>query len=287
MMRYSTISKKAEIRNWCIVYIIMGLLVAFCLLPLIYMVNMAFKPLHELFIFPPQFFVRSPTLKNFSDLLLAVSSSSVSYLRYLFNSLFVSGITVFVTAIMASLGGYSVVKMKPPGGGVIFKIVIAALMFPTQVTTIPRYLVIVKLGLVNNYLSLILPIAASAYYFFLMKQFIEQFPDSLLEAARIDGCGEFKIFRSIVMPALAPAWATLMVFSFVASWNDYFSPLIYISDDAMKTLPLALNTISGTGFGRAGATAASAMLMTVPVIIVFMFTQKKIMETMVYSGIKG
>lgn len=194
---------------------------------------------------------------------------------------------MLLAAVISSIGGYSVVKMKPPGGKIIFKIVIAAMMFPAQVTTIPRYLVIVNLGLVNNYLSLILPIASSAYYFFLMKQFIEQFPDTLLEAARIDGCGEFRIFRSIVMPSLAPAWATLMVFSFVSSWNDYFSPLIYISDDAMKTLPLALNTISGTGFGRAGATAASAMLMTIPVIIVFMFTQKKIMQTMVYSGIKG
>ncbi len=279
--------KMKSYRNWFFVYILIAVLVAFCLLPIVYMINTAFKPLYELYIFPPEFFVKNPTLQNFSDLLLAVSSTSVSYLRYIFNSLVVSCITVFVTATISSMGGYAVVKLKPPGGKVFFKIVIAALMFPAQVTTIPRYLIIVNLGLVNNYLALILPVASSAYYFFLMKQFIDQFPDTLIEAARIDGCGEFKTFLKIVMPSLAPAWATLMVFSFVASWNDYFSALIYINDDVMKTLPLAINTISGSGFGRAGAVSASAMIMTLPIVIVFIFSQRKIMQTMVYSGIKG
>ena len=282
-----TMERAKSIRNWIFVYILIGLLVAFCLLPIIYMINTAFKPLYELYIFPPRFFVRNPTLQNFSDLLLAVSSTSVSYLRYVFNSLLVSVITVFVTAAISSMGGYAVVKLKPPGGKFFFKLVIAALMFPSQVTTIPRYLIVVNLGLVNNYLALILPIASSAYYFFLMKQFIGQFPDTLIEAARIDGCGEFKTFMRIVMPSLAPAWATLMVFSFVTSWNDYFSALIYINDDVMKTLPLAINTIQGSGFGRAGATSASAMIMTLPIVIVFIFSQRKIMQTMVYSGIKG
>jgi len=279
--------RRIALQNWTLVYIIMFALLCFCMLPIIYVINTAFKPLHELFIFPPEFFVKNPTTKNFSDLLLAISNSSVSYLRYVFNSLFVSLCTVVLSALIASLGGYSVVKMNVPYGKFFFNLVVAALMFPGTVTTIPRYLVIEGAGLINNYLALILPLAGSAYYFFLMKQFIEQFPDTLLEAARIDGAGEFKIFFRIVMPSLVPALATLMVFSFVASWNDYFSALIYIEDEAMKTLPLALNTISGSGLGRAGAVAASALITMIPIVIIFALSQRKIMQTMVYSGIKG
>lgn len=129
-----------------------------------------------------------------------------------------------------------------------------------------------------------------AYNIFLMKQFIEQYPDELLEAARIDGAGEFRIFMKLVMPALKPAWSTLIVFSFVNNWNDYFSPLIYITSQAMKTLPLALQTISGgaagMSVGRAGAVAAATFVMTVPTVIIFTVMQGKVMETMVYSGIK-
>lgn len=274
---------------WTAVYIIMILVVCFTMLPLVYLVSTAFKPLSELFVFPPQFFVRNPTLKNFSDLLLSMSSSAVPFSRYVFNSIFVTVITVIGTIFVSTLGAYGMVKHNPPGSKLWFQIILAALMISPYVTQIPRYLIINELGLINSYMALIIPSIATAYNFFLVKQFVEQIPNALIEAARIDGCGEMRIYWQVIMPLLTPAWSTLMVFSFVSSWNDYFSPLIYLNDQAMKTLPLALNTISGGSatIGRAGAVAAATLLMTLPTVVLFMLSQKKVMQTMVHSGIKG
>jgi len=274
---------------WAAVYILMTLVVCFTMLPLVYLVSTAFKPLSELFVFPPQFFVRNPTLKNFSDLLLSMSSSAVPFSRYVFNSALVTAATVVGTIFVSTLGAYGMVKHNPPGSKLWFQIILAALMISPYVTQIPRYLIINSVGLINSYWALIIPSIATAYNFFLVKQFVEQIPNTLIEAARIDGCGEMRIYGQIIMPLLTPAWSTLMVFSFVNSWNDYFSPLIYLNDQALKTLPLALNTISGGSatIGRAGAVAAATLLMTLPTVILFMISQKRVMQTMVHSGIKG
>jgi len=274
-----------------ILYSIMLILVAFTSLPLVFLVNTAFKPMEELFLFPPRFFVMRPVLTNFSDLVLAVSSAAVPFTRFFFNSFFVTISIVFTTVFVSSLGAYSLVKFRPPGGTAIFSIVIMALMFSPHVTRIPTYMVVNGLNLINTYWALILPNIAVAYNIFLMKQFMEQYPNELIEAARIDGAREFKIFWSLVMPAMAPAWSTLIVFSFVANWNDFFSPLIYVTSQAMRTLPLALQVIAGgpagMTVGRAGAVAAATFLMTVPTVLIFTIMQGKVMETMVHSGIKG
>jgi ABC-type glycerol-3-phosphate transport system permease component len=286
-----SINKPRLSTGWLFLYLFMGFLVAFCALPLIFVVSTAFKPLDELFLFPPTYFVRKPTLDNFTNLVISLGSSIVPFSRYVFNSLAVTTTTVLCTVILSSMGAYSLVKHRPPGSRTIFNFVIAALMFSSHVTQIPRYMVVNKMGLIDTYWAIILPNIAVAYNFFLMKQFIEQFPDELLEAARIDGSNELRIFWQIVMPALTPAWSTLVVFSFVSNWNDFFSPLIYLSDLAMKTLPLALNTIgggpAGMSIGRAGAMAAATFLMTIPTIIIFMTMQARVMETMTHSGIKG
>ena len=274
-----------------LMYAVMIILVAFTSLPLVYLVNTAFKPLEELFLFPPRFFVMRPVLSNFSDLVLAVTSAAVPFTRFFFNSFFVTISIVSLTVFVSSLGAYSLVKFRPPGGNAIFSIIIMALMFSPHVTRIPTYLVVNGLGLINSYWALILPNIAVAYNIFLMKQFMEQYPNELIEAARIDGAREFRIFWSLVMPAMAPAWATLIVFSFVANWNDFFSPLIYVTNQAMRTLPLALQVIAGgpagMSVGRAGAVAAATFLMTLPTVIIFTILQGKVMETMVHSGIKG
>ncbi|HBM81127.1 MAG TPA: carbohydrate ABC transporter permease, partial [Clostridiaceae bacterium] len=271
-----------------IVYILMLLLVLFTALPLIYVINTAFKPLDELFLFPPRYFVRKPTTQNFHDLLLSLSSSTVPFSRYAFNSLFITVTVVFCTVIVSSMGAYGLVKHNPPGSKVLFTFIVGALMFSNHVTQIPRYMVVNYLGLINKYGALIIPNIAVAYNFFLMKQFIEQFPNELLESARIDGANEWAVFWKIAMPSLTPAWSTLVVFSFVSNWNDYFSPLIFITSQAMKTLPLALQTIAGgpaaMSIGRAGAVSAATFLMTIPTIIIFTFMQSKVMETMMYSG---
>ncbi len=272
-------------------YVIMTALVAFMVLPLIYMISTAFKPMEELFLYPPRFFVKRPVLTNFQNLFGALSSSSVPFSRYVLNSLFTTVVTVLLTVLVSSAGAYGLVKLKPRGSGFIMAVVIAALMFSSQVTAIPAYMVVSGMGLINSYAALILPKIAVAFNFFLMKQFMEQVPDALLEAARIDGAGEGRIFFSLVMPVVKPAYATLIVFSFISSWNDYFSALIYTNKNAMKTLPLALQTISGgagaSSLSTAGAAAAASLVMVLPVVIVFMIMQSRVIETMAYSGIKS
>ena len=270
-------------------YLLLTVLVVIAGLPLFAMVCRSLMPLDELYIYPPRLIVHNPTLRNFSDLLTSLSSSTVPFTRYIFNSLFTTVVTVVVSVVVCSMGAYGLVKHKPAGSGPIFAVVLAALMFSTHVTQIPNYLVVNKLGLVNTYWALIIPKIAVAYNFFLVKQFCEQLPDSILEAARIDGAKELHVFWTIAMPLLKPAWTTLAVFSFVNNWNDYFSPLIFISSNALKTLPLALQTLSG-GAGvvaRAGTVGAATFLTTVPSILVFAFMRGKVMETMSFSGIKS
>ena len=164
-------------------------------------------------------------------------------------------------------------------------------MFPTHVTQISRYLVVNGMGLVNTYWALILPSVATAYNFFLLRQFLVSYPKELIEAGRVEGASEVRIFAKLVLPAMKPVLSTLVVLSFVSNWNDYFSALIYTTDESMRTLPLALQTIAGgagaAAIGNAGATSAATMLMTVPTVILFALSQRNVMETMTYSGIKG
>lgn len=277
--------------SWIVVYLLMLVLVAFTSLPIIYVISTAFKPLNELFLFPPRFLVRRPTFTNFADLLTSLNSAAVPFTRYVFNSVFVSLVIVTLTVIVSAMGAFSLVKFKPPGSKTIFAVVIAALMFSPHVTTIPRYFVVNAMRLINTYWALILPRIAVAYNFFLMKQFCEQIPDALLESARMDGARELRVFWSIIMPSIKPAWATLVVLSFVTTWNDYFTPLIFTTSQAMRTMPLALQTIAGgiaaVSIGRAGAVAAATFIMILPTILLFTFMQRMVMQTMTHSGIKG
>jgi ABC-type glycerol-3-phosphate transport system permease component len=276
---------------WVFVYLLMILLVAFTALPLVYVASTAFKPLDELYLFPPRFFVRHPTARNFADLMTSLSSSVVPFSRYLVNSVVITAAVVVATVIVSSMAAYSIVKFRPPGSRALFSLAIAALMFSSHVTEIPRYMVVNAMGLINTTAALVLPRIAVAYNLFLMKQFTEQIPDELLESARMDGAGEWTVYWRIVMPSLRPAWATLVVFAFVSSWNDYFSPLIYITSQAMQTMPLALQTIAGgpaaASIGRAGAVAAATLLMVLPTVVLFTLMQRMVMETMLHSGIKG
>lgn len=270
-----------------VMYIVMTILVAFTALPLIYVISTAFKPIDEILLFPPRFLVRRPNMNNFEDLVVALSGTAVPFLRYVYNSIIVAATTVVLTMLVSTMGAYALVKLRVPFAKAAFTIILMALMFPTQVTQIPNYLVVSGLGMLNSHSALIVPKIAVAYNFFLMKQFCEQLPDPVLEAARIDGAKEWRIFRKIVFPFLAPAWATLIVFSFVSSWNDYFSPLVFLQNDALKTLPLALSTIADSGnIARTGAMAAATFLTTLPTIIIFTSMQGRVIETMAHSGIK-
>lgn len=271
-------------------YIFMTLLALFTMLPIVYMISTAFKPLEEMFLYPPRFFVRHPTGRNFVELLLAIDSLSVPFTRYLFNSLFVASATVTASVILSSMAAYPLAKYpRMPGGKLFFSIVVSALMFAPEVTQIPRYLIVDRLHMIDTYWGLIIPALAGSYGLFLMKQFMEQLPIELIEAAKVDGASEWRIFFQIVMPLVRPAWITLIIFSFIGTWNDFFTPLIFTRSEQMKTLPLIMSSIGG-GPGivaRWGAVAAASMVVTLPTLIIFVLLQRYVMQTMAYSGIKS
>lgn len=266
-------------------YTFILLLVSFTSLPIIYTISTAFKPIDELFRFPPRFLVQNPTFNNFSELFSALDSKTVPFTRYVANSLFVAGTTVLFTVVVSSMGAYAVAKLKPRGAALFSTIIIAALMFSGHVTLIPNYIVVNKLGLVNTLWALIIPKIAIAYNFFLMQQFMVQVPDTIIESAKIDGASELRTFWRIVMPNLKPAWATLVVFSFVANWNDYFTPLIMITSQQLKTIPVALQNLGST-IAVAGAVSAATFIMIIPTILIYVIMQKQVMQTMMHSGIK-
>ena len=273
------------------VFLFLALLLCFMALPLIYLVSTAFKPLSELYLFPPRFFVGRPTFSNFSDLFSAFESTTVPFSRYVFNSLFVSVINVAATVLVSTMAAYGLVKHRPRGGNVIFNMILIALMFSGHVTQIPNYMIVRYLGLLDTYAALIIPKIAVAFNLFLVKQFLEQMPDAFLEAGRLDGAGEWQLYSRIVMPYLKPAWATLVVFSFIANWNDYFSVVVFTTKAALKTLPLAVQNIAGgpgaASIVTAGAMAAAALLTVLPNIIVFTAMQTRVLSTMAHSGIKA
>jgi ABC-type glycerol-3-phosphate transport system permease component len=290
--RYPTLFGRRLRFHWpSIQYWFLIPLAIFAILPIVYVVSTAFKPLEELLIFPPPFFVRRPTMDNFQDLLLATNALAVPFSRYLFNSVFVTLTTVLLQVLFCSMCAYPLSKARGlPGAGIIFAMVVAALMFAPQVTRIPQYLVVQKLGLIDTYWALIVPAVAYSLGLFMMKQFMDNsVPMDLIEAARIDGASEWTVFWRVVMPNVAPAWNTLLIFGFIAQWNDAFSPVVFTRSEAMKTVSVAMISLTNgpATVARLGAQSAAAFLMTAPVIIVFLLRQAKVIQTMAHSGMKG
>jgi len=252
--------------------------------PLVFAINNAFKPLNEIFLFPPRLFVRQPTLNNFQDLFILMSRSWVPFSRYIFNTAFITAIGTGGLIIIASLGAYVVSKYPFPGSKKFFSIVIITLMFSGYVTAIPNYLIMAGLGWVDTYLSIIVPAFAMPMGFFLLKQFIDTIPNTLLEAAKIDGAQEVRVFFMIIMPLIKPAWLTLMIFSVQALWNARASNFIY--SEELKTLPYALSQILAGGIARAGVGAAVTLFMMIVPLALFILAQSNVMQTMANSGIK-
>ncbi|MCL2808453.1 MAG: carbohydrate ABC transporter permease [Treponema sp.] len=260
---------------------IFGVFFAF---PLVFNINHAFKPLNEIFLFPPNIFVRRPTMNNFQDLFIIMSKSWVTFSRYIFNTLFVTVAGTAGLIIVAAMGAFVVSKYKFPGAKVFFSGVIITLMFSGYVTAIPNYLVMAQLGWVDTYLSIIVPAFAMPMGFFLLKQFIDTIPDTLLEAAKVDGAKEMGIFAWIVLPMIKPAWLTVMIFSVQSLWNARASNFIY--SEELKTLPYALSQIITTGVARAGVGAAVGLFVMIVPLICFILAQSNVLQTMASSGIK-
>ena len=267
-----------------ILFVIMGICGVFMALPLVMILNNALKPLDELFRYPPQIFVRNPSLDNFSDLYVLMSSSWVPFTRYVLNTLIITGLGTVGHVLFASLAAYPLAKHDFPGKKFLFSMVVLSLMFSYNVTAIPNYMIISWLGINNTYLAVILPAFAYGLGLYLMKQFMEQIPDSLLEAARIDGAGQWDTFWKIVMPNVRPAWLTLILLSVQNLWNVGTTNFIF--DEQKKTLAYALSQITASGLARAGVSAAVSVLMLLVPVTIFIITQSNIIETMSTSGMK-
>ena len=258
---------------------------AFTALPLVYVVVSAFKPLDEFFLFPPTFFVQNPTLQNFRDLFVLMQNSWVPYTRYVFKTLFITAVGTFLHIIFASMAAYVLEKHRFPGRKLIFAFITSTLMFSSVVTWVPNMLIMNTLHLMDSYWAVLIPVVGMPLGLFLMKQFMGGIPDALIEAARIDGMREVRLFFQIVMPIVKPAWLTLMILCIQNLWNTTGS--FYIRSEQLKTLPYAMNNIiTNGGSARAGAGAVvGLMLVSVPVLV-FLFCQNSIIETMASSGIK-
>lgn len=252
--------------------------------PLVYAVNSALKPLDELFMFPPKIFAKHPTLDNFSDLFVTMGKSWVTFSRYLFNTVFITVVGTAGHLVVASMGAFVLSKYDFPGNRTFFKIVTVSMMFTGYVTAIPNYLIINWLGWVDTYWAIIIPAFASPMGLFLMKQFMEGLPMSLIEAAKIDGANEWKVFMGIVMPNVKPAWMTLIIFSVQGLWNNRASTFIY--SEERKTLVFALQQIQGGGIARTGQGAAVLIVVIIVPIITFILSESQVLETMASSGLK-
>lgn len=271
-----------------VMYFFLTLLSIFMLLPLIFIFNQAFKPYTELFLFPPRLFVHHPTLNNFLALYTITRNTLVPLSRYLFNSIVVTAASVIFVTVISALCSYALSKHPFPGRKALFSIIILSLMFVPETVEIPRYVVIAKLGLINTYFAHILPSLAAPVGVFLMKQFMDQIPDELLEAAKIDGAREWTIFMKVAMPITMPAVVTIVIIQFQATWQNTTTSTLYMTSDAMKTFPFFLSTLTSTAnnVARQGAAAAAALVMFLPSLFIFIAFQRKVIATMAHSGIK-
>ena len=255
-------------------------------LPLAFAVINALKPFDEIFVYPPRLYVVNPTWDNFLDLIAMCSNTWVPFTKYLFNSLAATVITTAAMVLISAMCAYPLAKNSFPGKDGIFGVIVTALLFVPAVTFLPQYLIIARLGLINTFWVLILPALGTTLGVFLLKQFMEPLPTSLLEAARIDGCNEFAILFKIVMPNIKPAWMTLVIFTFQSVWNSTASQQ-FVFKESLRTLPILLSQIiSGNTMARAGAGAAAAVVLMIPPIILFVIGQSSVVETMAYAGIK-
>jgi ABC-type glycerol-3-phosphate transport system permease component len=267
-----------------LLFLLMAICGIFMAFPIVMLVNNAFKPLDELFQFPPKIFVRNPTFDNFSDLFVLMNDTWVPFSRYILNTLIITGFGTVGHVLVASLAAYPLAKHKFPGHKLLFSVVILSMMFHWSVTQIANYMIISYLGMNNTYLAVILPSWAFAIGLYLMKQFMEQIPDSLIESARLDGAGEIRTFWLIIMPNVKPAWLTLAIFQFQHMWIA--TGAMFLRNEELKPLQFALQQITAGGVARAGAAAAVIFILAAIPITFFLICQSSIFETMTTSGMK-
>ncbi len=256
-------------------------------LPIIYIINHAFKPMDELYAFPPKFFVSNPSGINFQNLFQTAAGSTIPITRYVFNSLVVTVAVVALSVIISTMAAFALSKMRFRLKNTIMEINNLALMFVATAVVIPRYLTISTTGILDTYLAHILPLIAMPVGLFLVKQFMDQVPDSLLEAAQLEGASAFTIYRKIIIPMVKPAIATCAILAFQAVWNNVETSNLFTSSESIRTLAFYMNTLSGVGTVQGqGMAAAAALIMFVPNLVLFIIMQSNVMNTMAHSGLK-
>lgn len=280
-------TKKAtrSVGGTVLLFIVLMVFAVFMALPIVLAISNSLKPLSELWQFPPKLYAKEPTLRNYADMFNILSSSAVPFFRYIFNTVFITVVGTVGNLLFSAMCAYPLAKRRFPGNRFIFKTIELALMFNTTVTAIPSFVIMAKLGWLDSYKSLIVPVFASTLGLYLIKQFMEvSVPDALLEAAEIDGASQWKVFWSIVMPCVKPALLTQVLLSVQALWN--MGQSTYIFSDELKTLSYALSQIVSGGIARAGVGAAVTVFMMIVPIAVFLICQGNIVDTMSTSGMK-
>ena len=265
-------------------FLVLALFGMFSAYPLIMTASNAFKPLDELFLFPPKLFPRNITFDNFRDLSELIGNSWVPFSRYFFNTLLITLVGTIGHVIVASMAAFPLAKYKFPGRGIFFTLVVYSLMFAPQVTAVPNYIIVSGIGLIDSPTAIILPAIASSLGLYLMKQFMQQIPDELIESAKIDGASEYRIFFTIVMPLVKPAWLTLIILLFQRLWTTDGGSFIF--SEELKPLSYALRQIAQGTIERAGTIAAVSFIMMIVPVTFFIVSQSRIVETFSHSGMK-
>ncbi|MFZ9704254.1 MAG: carbohydrate ABC transporter permease [Bacilli bacterium] len=279
--------KHFHISQWRFLIILIPVAI-FMGLPIVYIFNHAFKPLVELFEWPPRFFVQNPTFDNFIDLFALTSSTGIPMSRYLFNSIIITALTVFASIIIGSLAGFALSKLDFRFKASLMWVNNIAIMFVGASVSIPRYLVIEALGLIDSFWVHIIPGLAIPVGLFLIKQFIDQIPKDLIEASKVDGANNLQIYWHVILPLIKPALATIAIVAFQSVWNNSEVSNLFINDESLKTFAFYMGTLTTTGNAVAGQgmAAAASLIMFIPNLVIFIILQRNVMNTMVHSGIK-
>lgn len=284
-MKHSTRNKlsRSGIGN-AVVFLILAIMGIFTAIPFLFSIVQSLKPMDELFVYPPRLTVSRPTLDNFAVLFQLTANTWVPLSRYLFNSLMLTVCGTLGNVVVCSLAAYPLAKSRFHGRNLLFNLVVVSLLFTYEVTATPNYVILSRLHMLDTFWALLLPAVATPMGLFLMKQFMEQIPDSVVESARVDGAGSVTTYWRIIMPQVKPAWLTLVIFSFQSLWNR--EGLEFIFSEELKMFPTILKQVAASGVARAGAAAAAAVILMIPPILVFLFSQSNVIETMASSGIK-
>lgn len=266
------------------IFVLLTLLGIFMVFPLYYSIIQSFKPISELFVFPPKLYVISPTGENYSNLFKVAGNLWVPFSRYVFNSVFVTIVISVLHVFVVCCCAYCLSKCRFPGYNLLNQIIVTSLLFTSTATWIMQYVVMAKMGLINTYWALILPNVATSMGLYLMRQSMSTIHDSIIDAAKVDGAGVFRTCWQVVIPNQKPAIATLIIFVFQSAWNVTGGSLVY--EEQLKTLPTIMSQIAASGIARQGIIYASAVVLMIPPLVIFLIAQSNVMETMANSGMK-